>query len=120
MKLPVSAYTNGAVVNIDFPFREDSSRSKYRPAVVIGFDENCTFVVLLQVTSHSPRTSFDYIIQDYDMAGLNEGSVIRCNNVYKINNSALCTKRGDLSRRDLIRISLLYEQAVKSNNIILY
>lgn len=120
MKLPVSVYTTGTVVNIEFPFREGDGKSKLRPAVVLNFDESTTYIVLLQVTSHSPRTNFDYTVKDYSMAGLKQGSVVRCNNVYRINNSVLCDKRGNLSRQDLISVSVLYESALNSNNIVLY
>lgn len=121
MDLPVGIYNIGAIVMVDFPFREDNNKYKSRPAVIIGFDNNITSVVLLQVTSHQVRTMYDYEIKEYRGTGLyKKPSVVRCNCVFTIANSKTVFKIGDLSRNDLLAINILYNQAIKQNLVEYY
>lgn len=120
MRIPVSMYIQGTVIDIEFPFQGDSQKTKRRPAVVTDFDDMHTTVILLKVTSHEPRTDYDYLLLDAGMAGLKEGSVIRCNHILTVNNDLLCDKRGDLSRRDFIRVLALYQTALISGSEELY
>ena len=113
MKLPVETFVSGTIVQVDFPYR-DKDESKSRPAVVMDFDENVTHVILLQVTSHEPRTQYDYEITVYEDTGLSkEPSVVRCNCVYTIPNDQLLQKIGILTRNDLLGVELLYNQALE-------
>lgn len=120
MRLPVSMYIQGTVIDIEFPFQGESQKNKRRPAVVTDFDDTHTMVILLKVTSHEPRTDYDYVLFDAEMAGLKDGSVIRCNHILTVNNDLLCDKRGNLSRRDFIRVLALYQTALMSGSEELY
>ena len=116
MKLPVGNFTKGTVVMVDYPYRDDINTYKTRPAIVMSYNEEITNVILLQVTSHLPRTIYDYTISDYIDTGLTiQPSVVRCNCVFTIPNSKLLQKIGNLSRKDLYSVSLLFDQAVKEN-----
>ena len=76
MRIPVSMYIQGTVIDIEFPFQGDSQKTKRRPAVVTDFDDMHTTVILLKVTSHEQRSDYDYFLRDSGMAGLKWGSVI--------------------------------------------
>jgi len=118
MKLPVSLFTQGTIVRVEYPFQEDKSKIKKRPAVVMSYDKDVTHVVLLKVTSHAPRTSYDYTIQEYRGTGLDkQPSVVRCNCVYTISNTENLQKLGNLSRKDLITVTLLYRQALSQKEV---
>ena len=109
MKLPVSTYISGTIVDVDFPYHDGNEKSKVRPAVVISYDDSVTNVALLQVTSHTPRTEFDYEISDYEGTGLyKEPSVVRCNCVFSIPNTEMLQKRGVLSRKDFNSVMIIY------------
>ena len=120
MMQPVKDYITGTVVNVDFPFQEKEG-SKERPAVVISYNENVTRVVLLQVTSKYPRTDFDYTIRDYADTGFTkQPSVVRCNAVLTVPNEKKLEKRGVLSRRDLLAVTVLYQKALLEKSLQYY
>ena len=117
MKQPVKDYIVGTVVNVEFPFQETEG-TKLRPAVVISFNKLYTRVVLLQVTSQSPRTKYDYTVKDYKETGFTKNpSVVRCNVVLTVPNSTELQKKGVLSRRDLLAVTILYQKAVEEKKL---
>lgn len=118
LKLPIGIFNKGSVIYIDYIFDDDSSKRKKRPAVVIDFDDNSTRVIILKVTTHSARTGYDYTLADYGLAGLKQGSVVRCNNIMTVPNKFNCEKHGDLSRRDAIIVESLYNQAIINNALV--
>lgn len=75
-------------------------------------------VIVLKVTTHMPRTAYDYTLSDPNVANLRQGSVVRCNNIMTISNKFNCEKHGDLSRRDATIVESLYRQAVFNNALI--
>lgn len=113
LKLPIGIFNKGSVIYIDYIFDDDSSKRKKRPAVAIDFDDNSTRVIILKVTTHSARTGYDYTL-----AGLKQGSVVRCNNIMTVPNKFNCEKHGDLSRRDAIIVENLYNQAIINNALV--
>ena len=110
----------GDVVMIYFPFEEDSTKRKRRPAIVIGKKNGNIAVMILKVTSHKVRSVYDYQITDVKSAGLHLGSVIRCNHVVKIRQNINCELRGHLGTYDITKCASLYMKAVRSNAVVQY
>lgn len=117
IKMPIELFNTGSVIDIDFPFEDDSNKSKKRPAIVIDYNNSATRVILLKVTTHQPRTIYDYLLQNPALANLSNKSVVRCNHICTLSNGFKCEKRGDLSRQDCMTVQLLYNQAVIANEI---
>ena len=44
MRIPVSMYIQGTVIDIEFPFQGDSQKTKRRPAVVTDFEDRKSVV----------------------------------------------------------------------------
>lgn len=120
LKIPVSFYREGTVVDINYPF-EEIAGSKLRPAIIMDYTEKQTRVILLKVTSQGIRTAYDYELKNPAEAGLNKtktgSSVIRTNHILDIPGDMSCIKRGDLNREDWEEIQCRYEIAVARNDI---
>ncbi|HHX12215.1 MAG TPA: type II toxin-antitoxin system PemK/MazF family toxin [Clostridiales bacterium] len=116
--MPIGFYREGTVIEIDYPF-EDGTGIKKRPAVIVDFNETVTRVILLKITSHIPRTPYDYQLQHPNEAGLNKSktgvSVVRTNHVLTVIGNTACIKLGDLSRVDWINVNLRYNNALINN-----
>ena len=82
---------------------EESNIEKRRPIVVI--DDRTAFVLGLFVTSASPRPQYDdYIIQDWEEAGLSKPSTIKLSRRLRLDKDKLISRIGEMSERDkLIR-----------------
>ncbi len=119
LQLPIGVFNKGAVIYIDYTFDDDNVKHKRRPAIVIDFDDNNTRVIVLKVTTHAPRTIYDYTLSDPNIANLKSGSVVRCNNIMTIPNQFTCEKHGDLSRRDEIVVESLYNRALSDNQMVI-
>lgn len=115
--IAIGSLNKGNIIDVEFPFYDDKSKHKRRPAVVIGYDSCNTFVVLLKVTTHSPRTKYDYTVLDAKLAGLRDGSTVRCNQVLVLSNGEICKYRGSLTRRDFIAVEYLFNMAYQSGHI---
>lgn len=118
VKLPIGMFSAGSIIQIEFPFDDDTSKSKRRPAIVVDFDNRNTRVIVLKVTTTGMRTQYDYELVDYAMAKLKKGSVVRCNHVLSLRNDFKCEKYSQLSRRDLIAVSILYNKAINDYTIV--
>lgn len=112
MSYPISTFPKGAVVYIDYPYEDAPGKSKRRPAIITDFKNNKTRVVLLKVTSHSPRTIFDYTLKNPKVANLKDGSVVRCDKIVTVPNTKQCKLHGYLSRADLMAVEMLYNQVI--------
>lgn len=120
MKLSVSTYIQGTIVNVEYPFH-DKADSKMRPAIVVSYDAEHTVMALLQVTSHAPRTQYDYTIREYDGTGLTKTpSVVRCDCLFLVPNTEMLQKKGTLSRADLNAVTILYKQAYRNKATQIY
>lgn len=72
------AYEAGDVVLVPFPYRDRNAAST-RPAVVVSCRAyNATDdLVIAAITSHPGRSSWDYELQDWGLAGLRLPSTVR-------------------------------------------
>jgi mRNA interferase MazF len=68
----------GEVVLVPFPYRDRDATST-RPAVVVSCRayNDTDDLVIAGVTSHPPRSSWDYQLQDWSTAGLRLPSTVR-------------------------------------------
>lgn len=107
----------GSIVNIAFKY-DDNSGFKFRPAVIISFDNVSTIVALLKITTHSIRTEYDMVVSDAQLANLKVGSVIRCNHVMHVSNTYKCKYRGTLCRQDIVDCTLRYKKALLNKQLI--
>lgn len=85
-------------------FRE-SGEEKRRPIIIL--DDRTAFVLSLYVTSSSPRPGYsDYVVQDWEMAGLPKQSTIHLDERLRIEPERILTKIGRISQRDKLLLSL--------------
>jgi mRNA interferase MazF len=73
------AYEPGDVVLVPFPYRDRDATST-RPAVVVScraYNNQTDDLVIAGITSHPPRSSWDYELQDWSVAGLGLPSTVR-------------------------------------------
>lgn len=118
IQLPIEMFSKGSVIFIDFVYDDKPEKSKERPAIVTDYNEEETRVVLLKVTSRETRSKYDYLISNPEIADLKAGSVVRCNHILTVPNNYRCSKHGDLSRKDLMAVEILYNQAIIDNSIV--
>lgn len=116
--MPIELFSKGSVIFINFTYDDNPEKSKERPAIVTDYNEEETRVVLLKVTSKEPRTKYDYVLYNPEIADLKEGSVVRCNHILTVPNHYKCSKHGVLSRKDLMAVEILYNQAIIDNSIV--
>ena len=72
------AYDFGDVVLVPFPYR-DRAATRTRPAVVVSctaYNESDDLVIA-GITSHPPRSTWDYELQDWSASGLRLPSTVR-------------------------------------------
>lgn len=118
LEMPIELFSKGSVIFIDFTYDDKPEKSKGRPAIVTDYNEEETRVVLLKVTSKDPRTKYDYVLSNPEIADLKEGSVVRCNHILTVPNNYKCSKHGNLSRKDMMSVEILYNQAIIDNHIV--
>ena len=72
------AHEAGDVVLVPFPYRDRDTTST-RPAVVVSCRSynQTDDLVIAGITSHPPRSSRDYALQDWSAAGLRLPSTVR-------------------------------------------
>lgn len=97
-------YNLGEVWWTQFPFQEIDV-SKRRPAIVI--DENTIVVLAMMVTSKDKKNPYSIKIDDWVDAGLARESWARIDRVVSMDEWRMEKKIGDLSKRDLLKITQL-------------
>lgn len=85
-------------------FRE-SDMEKIRPVIIL--DDETVFVIGLYITSSSPRPGYDdYIIQDWEMAGLEKQSTVRLDERLRLSHEKILTRIGCISQRDKLLLAM--------------
>lgn len=103
------AWQHGDVVLVDFPF-VDRGGSKFRPALVISSTTyhndrpQDVIVAAISTQTHKYQGNTDYLLQDWQAAGLLQPSVLRCT-LLTILVSRVNRKVGSLSPRDFQEVS---------------
>jgi len=102
-------WQRGDVVVVDFPF-VDRYGSKLRPALVLsspiyhGERPQDAIVAVISTQTQKYNGNTDYLLQDWQAAGLLQPSVLRCT-LLTILAARVNRKVGDLSARDLQEVS---------------
>ena len=69
----------GDVIICRFPFDDEPSKVKIRPAVVMDLTASGLVVLVIKVTSKPAKGKFDYELIDWSVAGLHNKSTVRSN-----------------------------------------
>lgn len=83
----------------------ESNIEKIRPIIIL--EDRTALVIGLYVTSASPRPGYsDYVIQDWQSAGLMNESTVHLEERLRINPEKVLTRIGRISQRDKIILAL--------------
>ena len=98
------AFDVGDVVLVPFPYR-DRATTRTRPAVVVSCNayNNTDDLVIVGITSHAPRSTWDCELQDWRTAGLRLPSTVRML-LATVAASRVQLKIGRLTERDWIEV----------------
>lgn len=90
IQFPLGLLPLGSIIKLQFPFQDDPSKYKERPAVIVQVSKNAVEVVMLKVTTHTNRGGYDYTVGDHKAANLKAGSVVRCDHVLVLSGQYRC------------------------------
>ncbi|MBV8886964.1 MAG: type II toxin-antitoxin system PemK/MazF family toxin [Chroococcidiopsidaceae cyanobacterium CP_BM_RX_35] len=89
----------------------DDSASKKRPVLILWLDAQD--VVVAAVTSASPRSVTDVILQDWQQSGLRVASVVRLARLDCLEQSLLVAQIGHISQADAQQLMDVWNSEVK-------
>lgn len=92
----------------NFPYDDDSSKSKNRPIIILSFDSRSQIVLCVKVTSHPPRNKYDIPLSDWYNIPLNHESCARIEHSLALPIASLSNKIGQLTDRDIKCIDTAY------------
>lgn len=102
----MGTFAVGDVVLVLFPYA-DFSQFKKRPVLIAGEAEFSNFI-LCQITSksHSSRRAIPLGDNDFTTGGLSQGSFIRSDKIFTIEQSIIDRKLGSLKKAKLDEVQL--------------
>jgi len=86
---------------------EDSPEIKKRPVLIL--QNAATYVLALKMTSQPPRPG-EYIIKDWQTAGLKKETTVRIDKLLKLSPNTLCHKIGKLSFVDIANLQQILSE----------
>ena len=89
---------------VKYPYVDDNSVYKDRPAIVIDKDEKGLYVVL-KCTSKSPKVKYDYSVRDAKVSNIVDTGCVKCNNEGHIARRHFRRKIGEVSAYDMKKIT---------------
>ena len=102
--------TPGDIWIADIPFT-DGRASKKRPVLILWIDAQD--VVVAAITSASPRTATDVVLQDWQQSRLRVASAVRLARLDCLEKSLLIARLGHISKRDAKTILDVWVEKVK-------
>ena len=93
-----------------FPFDDIPKTRKIKPAVVVDINARGLVVLVLKMTSQSPRNEHDYSLVNWNLAGLHKESVVRINKEELILRSDVAKRIGKLTQSDFEAVKALYDK----------
>jgi mRNA interferase MazF len=99
---PTTIYRAGDVVLTPFPYADQSGEKK-RPAVLLSSDRvslDTGLHIACMITSHAPRGPWDVEVLAWQEAGLLFPSVVRCPEVFGLDQSLILRQLGRLAMSD--------------------
>lgn len=91
----------------------DGSAAKKRPVLILWLDAQD--VVVAAVTSASPRSITDVMLQDWQQSGLRVASVVRLARLDCLEQSLLIARIGHISQADAQQLTDVWHSEVKPN-----
>lgn len=90
---------------------------KYRPVIVVGVREDGSLVMMVTSATNKLHLEHDYLIQDWQEAGLDKPSIARADRIAEIPPSYLGTsgKIGRLSDADIAALGSMLERIVSED-----
>ena len=87
-------------------YEDQQGIGKKRPVLVIPGNDS-PLIMVLKMTSHSPRGNFkgEYQLIDYKSAGLKKPTVVRCSKIMSMDEKSFNDKIGILQPRDIMNIT---------------
>lgn len=89
----------------------DGSAAKKRPVLILWLDGQDT--VVAAVTSASPRSVTDVLLQDWQQSGLRTASVVRLARLDCLEQSLLIARIGHISQADAQSLMVVWQSEVK-------
>ncbi|MCY7323916.1 MAG: type II toxin-antitoxin system PemK/MazF family toxin [Phormidesmis sp. CAN_BIN36] len=89
----------------------DGSATKKRPVLILWLDAQD--VVVAAVTSASPRSATDVMLQDWQQSGLRVASVVRLARLDCLEQSLLIARIGNISQADAQQLTDVWHSDVK-------
>lgn len=102
------------IVYVGYPYEEDPSIIKKRPALIIGKDDENLQVVVVKITKTPPRNSYDYEIVDWVKANLKMQSTARASRIQLIGYADIIRKIGTMEDEDYNAVLKLVEEYIKT------
>ncbi|MGB3777815.1 MAG: type II toxin-antitoxin system PemK/MazF family toxin [Tunicatimonas sp.] len=96
----------GDIVLLEFPFT-DGQRSKKRPALML-LDTQDGDMIVCRITSKLHHTAFDFVIQEWQAAGLKLPSVVRVHKIATLERGMVLTKFGTINEQDKKSIQQIF------------
>jgi mRNA-degrading endonuclease toxin of MazEF toxin-antitoxin module len=114
-------FTQGDIVKLNFPFSEDPSKSKLRPATVISNSNSNKLdadLILLPITTTIRITPYSYLLDNSFLSrSLPQNSEIRCNKIFTLRRSLIQGKVSSINNNNKIEeISKLVYDAIKKED----
>ena len=101
----------------EFPFKEDNTKSKERPVIVLDVNNEKCAVLSMKIKSKPPYSEFEIELFDWKQIPLNHKSTADASSVEYVSKTAFRRRIGRLSDDDWDNITDLYARYLKSIGI---
>ena len=93
-------YRKGDIIKVPYPYSDDFSKSKVRPAIIVSNDvSNNNDYLVAPITSMIRKTPFSFAIENKDLTNsLPLNSEVRCNKITTIRQSLILGKISFLAK----------------------
>lgn len=94
---------------------EEGAGYKYRPVIVVGTHPDGSLVMMVTSVGNKLQLPHDYVLQDWQQAGLDEPSIARADRVASLPPGYIGTagRIGRLSQRDASALAAILETMVR-------
>ncbi|MBA7558352.1 hypothetical protein ES705_51151 [subsurface metagenome] len=114
-------FKQGDIVKLNFPFSDDPSKSKLRPATIISNSDSNKLdadLILLPITTTIRITPFSFLLDNSFLSrSLPKDSEIRCNKIFTLRKSLIQGKVSSINDKNKIEeMSNLVFEAIKTED----
>ncbi|NLH91567.1 MAG: type II toxin-antitoxin system PemK/MazF family toxin [Atopobium sp.] len=95
-------------------FDFDRHGYKYRPVIIVGVRDDGSLAMMVTSSTNKLHLEHDYLLQDWQQAGIDKPSIARADRIAEIPASYLGSagRIGELSERDRAAISVILNEVV--------